>query len=117
MKTFEEKWTAWLDDQLNGAELAEFEAGLPDLAAARTEKEGSHKLGALLKRELSPSLLTNEDFFSHQLRERLEGEETSPARSGFGSGWWTIPRLAWSGATAMALFILCAVFVMNDDEP
>ena len=34
MKTFEEKWTAWLDGELTGAELAAFEASLPDKAAA-----------------------------------------------------------------------------------
>ena len=33
MKTFEEKWTAWIDGELVGAELAEFEASLPDMAA------------------------------------------------------------------------------------
>ena len=37
MKTFEEKWTAWLDDQLSGRELSEFEASLPDKAAAQAE--------------------------------------------------------------------------------
>ena len=35
MKTFEEKWTAWIDGELTGAELAAFEASLPDKAAAR----------------------------------------------------------------------------------
>ena len=34
MKTFEEKWTAWIDGELTGAELVEFEASLPDKAAA-----------------------------------------------------------------------------------
>src|SRR5207247_2637558 len=28
MKTFEDKWTAWLDGQLSGRELTEFEASL-----------------------------------------------------------------------------------------
>ena len=37
MKTFEEKWTAWIDDQLTGRELDEFEASLPDKAAAQAE--------------------------------------------------------------------------------
>ena len=50
MKTFEEKWTAWLDDQLSGRELSEFEASLPDKAAAQTEKAEAKKLGDLLKR-------------------------------------------------------------------
>ena len=53
MKTFEEKWTAWLDDQLGGRELSEFEASLPDKAAAQAEKAEAKKLGELLKRELS----------------------------------------------------------------
>ncbi len=117
MKTFEEKWTAWLDDQLSGTELAEFEATLPDRSAAEAEKQAARKLKVLLKRELSPSRLANEDFFSHQLRERIGREQPSRSRRGIGAGWWTIPRLAWSGATAIALFIACAVFVMNDDEP
>ena len=50
METFEEKWTAWLDDQLSGRELSEFEASLPDKAAAQAEKAEAKKLGALLKR-------------------------------------------------------------------
>ena len=118
MKTFEEKWTAWIDDQLSGKELADFEASLPDRAAAEAEKRAARQLGTLLRRELSPSLLTNEDFFSHQLRERIAGEETADApREGRSfSGWWTIPRLFWSGATAMALFLICAVFVLRNDN-
>ncbi len=53
MKTFEEKWTAWVDGQLSGRELSEFEASLPDKAAAEGEKASALKLGELLKRELS----------------------------------------------------------------
>src|SRR4026209_2850976 len=79
MKTFEEKWTAWLDGQLSGRELSEFEASLPDKAAAEAEKAGARKLGALLKRELGVSALTNEDFFSHQLRERMMKESRVPS--------------------------------------
>ena len=44
MKTFEEKWTAWIDGDLTGHELAEFEASLPDLAAAEAEKRDAQKL-------------------------------------------------------------------------
>ena len=39
MKTFEEKWTAWVDGQLSGRELSEFEASLPDKAAAEAETD------------------------------------------------------------------------------
>ena len=116
MKTYEEKWTAWLDGQLSGSELIEFEASLPDLAAAEAEKRDAHKLGAFLKKELGAQALSNEEFFSHQLRERIETERSTTGR-GFRSSWWTVPRLVWSGATALALFLICAVAIMTQHQP
>ncbi|PYK05317.1 MAG: hypothetical protein DME66_07515, partial [Verrucomicrobia bacterium] len=63
MKTFEEKWTAWLDGHLTGKELIEFEASLSDKAAAKLEKLEAKRLGALLKRELGAHMMANEEFF------------------------------------------------------
>lgn len=80
MKTFEEKWTAWLDGQLTGKELIDFEASLPDKAAAELEKRDAKKLGALLKRELGTHVIANAEFFSHQLRERIARENVEPFR-------------------------------------
>jgi anti-sigma factor RsiW len=119
MKTFEEKWTAWLDGELSGKELEEFEASLPDKAAAEAEKGEAKKLGALLKEQLATHVLTNEEFFSHQLRERIAREETAPVRRRDVNvrTWWTIPRLFWAGATSLAIFILCAVMVMREKRP
>lgn len=118
MKTFEEKWTAWLDGQLSGRELIEFESSLPDLAAAEVEKHDAHKLGAFLKKELGAQALRNEEFFSHQLRERIARESDDRSNSGgIRSTWWTIPRLVWSGATALALFVICAVAIMRQHQP
>jgi hypothetical protein len=120
MKTFEEKWTAWVDDQLTGKELADFEASLPDRTAAEAEKRSAKKLSAFLKRELTAQTLHNEDFFSHQLRERLEHDMAEPADRGEESEfstWWTIRRLFWAGATSLALFVAIAVFVMREEEP
>lgn len=121
MKTFEEKWTAWLDDQLSGRELSEFEATLPDKAAAQAEKAEAKKLGKLLKRELSAHPLKNEEFFSHQLRERIvqeSGEQHGePARRSPTSSWWTIPRLLWAGTASLAVFLICTVFVMHQERP
>jgi hypothetical protein len=118
MKTFEEKWTAWLDGQLSGRELVEFESSLPDLAAAEAEKRDAHKLGAFLKKELGAQALTNEEFFSHQLRERI-GRETEGRANGRGptSTWWTVPRLVWCGATACALFLVTTFVLMNQQNP
>ena len=121
MKTFEEKWTAWLDDQLSGRELSEFEASLPDKAAAQTEKAEAKKLGELLKRELSAHPLKNEEFFSHQLRERIVQESGEQRREGARrrptSIWWTIPRLLWAGTASLAVFLICTVFVMHQERP
>jgi hypothetical protein len=121
MKTFEEKWTAWLDDQLSGRELSQFEASLPDKAAADAEKADSKKLGELLKRELGVQRLTNEEFFSHQLREKIAQDSHEPggatARRIAMSGWWTIPRLLWAGAASLALFSIFTVAVMHEKNP
>jgi len=116
MKTFEEKWTAWLDGQLSGRELVEFESSLPDLAAAEAEKRDSQKLGAFLKKELGSQALSNEEFFNHQIHERIASESGDPSRA-TRSTWWTIPRLVWSGATALALFVICAVGIMSHHQP
>src|SRR5205807_2357281 len=119
MKTFEEEWTAWVDGQLSGRELSKFEASLPDKAAAEAEKADARKLGELLKRELSARTLTNEEFFSHQLREKIGRLREAPARQAreTRSTWWTIPRLLWTGALSLAVFLVSTVFVMREKNP
>ena len=122
MKTFEEKWTAWLDGQLSDRELAEFEASLPDRAAAEAEKAEAKKLGALLKRELGAQASLNEEFFNYQLRERIARESASESRQSGGrrievSTWWTIRRLLWTGTASLAIFLAMAIFVMRDKNP
>jgi len=119
MKTFEENWTAWLDGQLSGRELSEFEASLPDKAGAEAEKANARKLGALLKSELGARSLTNEEFFSHQLRERIMRESSGPSveHEAKASTWWTIPRLLWTGTASLAVFLIFTVFVIRDKNP
>jgi anti-sigma factor RsiW len=118
MKTFEEKWTAWLDGRLSDRELAEFEASLPDKAAAEAEKTEAKKLGALLKRELGAQALLNEEFFNHQIRERIARESgESRKREAEVSPWWTIRRLLWTGTASLAVFLVMAIFVMRDKNP
>ena len=117
MKTFEEKWTAWLDGQLTGKELEDFEASLPDRAAAEAEKRDAQKLGKLLKQELGAEVLKHEEFFSHQVQVRIAREHGTRDRARQRGTWWTVPRLALSGAVSLALFMLCAVFVIRDKNP
>jgi anti-sigma factor RsiW len=120
MKTFEEKWTAWLDDQLSGQELSEFEASLPDKSAAEAEKRQAKKLGNLLRRELRTQPLHNEEFFSHQLREKIQqtGERHSErSRRNRTHTSWTIPRLLWVGTGSLAVFLICTVLVIRQERP
>ena len=120
MKTFEEKWTAWVDDQLTGEELEEFEASLPDRLAAEAEKREAKKLALLLQRELAVQPLHNADFFSYQLRERLDRDDrhgAGPSEARNGSVWWPIRRLVWAGAASLAIFTAIAIFVARDKEP
>jgi hypothetical protein len=64
--------------------------------------------------------MQNEDFFSYQLRERIEREDDARSSSSAGaplSAWWTIRRLFWAGATSLAMFVAIAVFVMREKQP
>src|SRR5260370_186394 len=117
MKTFEEKWTAWLDGELTGRELIDFEASLPAKGGGEGEKGEVGKVGSFLKEQLGGQALSNAEFFSHQLRERIARETTAQDRHGERSTWWTIRRLAWSGATSLAIFLICAFFVMREKNP
>ena len=117
MKTFEEKWTAWLDDELNETERAEFEASLEDRTAAEAEKRQAGKLGALLKEQLQPRVMGNHEFFHHQLRERIAAETAAvaaPPASRAQESWWTLRRLLWTGTASLAIFAVCTFFVMRD---
>lgn len=120
MKTFEEKWTAWLDGQLTGTELEEFKTSLPDLAAAELEKENSFKLGNLLREKIGVRPMTNEEFFHHQLRTEIERDSAAaaPARpeAKVRETWWSIGRLVWTGAASLAIFAVCTFFVLRDQN-
>ena len=119
MKTFEEKWTAWLDGELSGDELAEFEASLPDKAAAEAEKRDAQKLGAFLKEQLRYPAMGNEEFFHHQLRERIaaDARATNVPEETAKPALWPIGRLVWVGATALAIFCVCTLFVLREKSP
>lgn len=120
MKTFEEKWTAWLDGQLTRAELAEFETALPDISAAELEKQEALKLGTLLREQIGTRPMTNEEFFHHQLRSEIERDTAAaaPARpeAKVRETWWSIGRLVWTGAASLAIFALCTFFVLRDQN-
>ncbi len=103
MKTFEERFTAWVDGQLAGRELADFEKELAAHPEAADERAGARKLGDLLRTPPVPKM-GNEDFFNHQLMERIAAEtpraaEPVQARASF----WSLPRLVLAGAACLLI--------------
>ena len=103
MKTFEERFTAWVDGQLTGSALAEFEKELAAHPEAAAERAEARKLGDLLRAQPAPPM-GNEDFFHHQLMQRLAAETPRAAAPGRARGWfWSLPRLVLAGAACLAL--------------
>ncbi|MDB6153827.1 MAG: putative transrane anti-sigma factor [Chthoniobacteraceae bacterium] len=99
MKTFEERYTAWIDGKLSGSELAGFERELD--ATAPPDKASAQQLGDLLRRHSDAPALPNADFFTHQIMHRIASENPEPQRR---RSWsWSIPRLAWAGALSLLL--------------
>ncbi len=94
MKSFEEKYTAWVDDRLNTEERTAFEREHDP-----AEKDEMRKLRAFLKENLSPPL-SHPDFFNDQIRQKIEQEKVR--RASRSRRWLGVPRLAWSGLLTLA---------------
>jgi hypothetical protein len=110
MKTFEQKFTAWLDGALSAEESLAFEKEHPSVL-----KDGSDllKLKSFMKENLVPAELSHPEFFNAQIIARI-GHETRRRR--LGRSWFSLPRLVWGGiaslATGVALF---AVLIPHGD--
>ena len=78
MKTFEERYTAWVDGQLSGDALAAFEKELAAHPEAAEDRAAAQKLGDLLRNHATAPALSNADFFNLQLQQRIEAETPRP---------------------------------------
>jgi hypothetical protein len=96
MKTFEERYTAYLDGLLSESEAAILEQERPALA---TEKAEWTKLQRVLRDNLAPVELTNSAFFNGQLLQQIS--QASSGNRGLVAGWFGIPWLAWGGLGAV----------------
>ena len=115
MKTFEERYTAWIDGQLTGTALAAFEQELArraeagDAAAAETDKAAALQLRSLLKEHLQAPALGNTEFFSHQMRERIDAEVDKAAarREAAARPAFRFPAFVWPFARFAGVGVLC----------
>ncbi|MGA8657946.1 MAG: anti-sigma factor [Chthoniobacterales bacterium] len=110
MKTFEEKFTAWLDGALSAEESAAFEKEHPSL---QEERRDLLKLQSLLKESFGRAELSHPDFFNAQIMAQID-REASPRR--VGRSWLGLPRLAWGGVASLAVGLaLFAVLIPHGD--
>jgi len=79
MKTFEERYTAWIDGKLDGAELEAFEKELEEHPDALADREDLLKLGSLLRTYGHAPELSNAEFFNHQILTQIREEEKAEA--------------------------------------
>jgi hypothetical protein len=94
MKTFEEKFTAWLDGNLRGEDLRSFEND-----SMRNEKEEFHKLKNLLRENLKGCEMEHPDFFNSEVMAQIEREQADGSRRV--RTWFGVPRFAWAGVFAL----------------
>ena len=69
MKTFEQKFTAWLDGTISGQELQSFESEHPSILH---EKADFLKLKSLLKQSMHRPELKSPDFFNARIMEQID---------------------------------------------
>jgi hypothetical protein len=100
MKTFEERYTAYLDGLLSESEVAVFEKEQPALVAQKVEWT---KLQRVLRENLVSVELTNTDFFNRQLLQQIT---IAPAHRRSVAGWFGVPWLAWGGLGAVTAGIV-----------
>ena len=124
MKTFEEKFTAWIDGRLAGRELDKFEAELAKTGnAAADGKRETLRLGSFLRENYRAPALENPDFFNHQLMHRIEADAAEPPVPAPGrfSIFRTVQGLAWAGAVSMlmaaAVYLLAVPKGPGDSVP
>jgi hypothetical protein len=112
MKTFEERFTAWLDDALDGEELQSFEREYASLAH---EKSDFLKLQSLLRCPDQRPQLANPDFFNSQIMAEI-ARETAAKKKPSTQLWLGLPRLAWGGLGILVVgFALFVAFIPRND--
>ena len=102
MKTFEEKYTVWLDGGLAREEAAVFESEHKEIAQ---DKSDFLKLKSLLKENCQAKTLDNSDFFNAEIMTQIDRESVRAPKSA-SRAWLGLPRIAWGGAFAFAAGIV-----------
>ena len=104
----QEQLTRWIDGDLEGDELRDFEAIVANDPQLREAKAEAEKLSHLLKADMPERDIPNPDFFNNQIQRRIgEGSPaataaTAPTASGILS-WFRSPFTLASAAAVLAV--------------
>jgi anti-sigma factor RsiW len=104
MKTFEEKFTAWLDGKLSAEEARAFENDHPSI---QREKADFLRFRRLLREDFAGRVLEHPDFFNSGIMTQINSQSTRKAS--LRRGWFGLPRLAWVGICTLCLGV--AMFI------
>jgi hypothetical protein len=102
MKTFEEKYTVWLDGGLDKEDAARFES---EHELNPRDKIDHLKLKTLLHEDFQGISLDNPDFFNSQIMAIVD-RETIPPKPFINRFLFGLPRIAWSGTFALVTGIV-----------
>ena len=104
---------------VHGQELTEFEASLPDKAAAEDEKREAQQTWALCSKSSCATASDQRGLLQPPIRtartRKLPPRSAASAIRSQRGGRFR--RLFWTGAASLALFLLCAVFVIREKRP
>lgn len=117
MKTFEEKYTAWIDNRLPDDARIAFERELETVAGAAADRAEAHRLGELLRQHGSAPPLGNADFFSHQIEQRIRLQEMPSSQGARGWWRWSIPQLLSAGAGCLLLAFVLYHTMLRQSPP
>src|SRR5215470_8532473 len=98
MRPFEERFTAWLDGELDAEEARAF---LKEYPSVLEEKAEFLKLKQLLRQGLESRFLEHPDFFNAQIMAQIKRE--SVPRGSLRRGWLGLPRIAWGGVGVLSV--------------
>ena len=96
MRTFEQRYTAWVDRVLSPRDGEAFAA---DHGLLESERAKVARLNDLVGDRFRSVQLSNPDFFSSQIQARIQAEQRTPRRK---PPFLGVPALVWGGIVSVS---------------
>src|SRR6516225_6392965 len=111
MRTFEQRYTAWIDRVLSPRDSEAFAA---DHGLLDSERAKVARLNGLIGDRFRSVQLSNPDFFSSQIQAKIQAEQrTAPRRRDF----LGVPALVWGGIVSVSCGVALFVVLIPHATP